>query len=67
MNPVLKFIRKTPWAKEKIERIYRDNLDEIAANKIQLAKNPKKSLSVYNSFLVKIKNLAHWFENVGNA
>lgn len=42
MNPVLKFIRKTPWAKEKIERIYKDNLEEIAANKIKLAKNPKK-------------------------
>ncbi len=29
-NKILKFIRKTPWAKDKIEKMYRGNISKIA-------------------------------------
>lgn len=29
LNPVLKFVRKTPWAKAKIEKIYLRHLKDI--------------------------------------
>ena len=33
MKPILKFLRKTPWAREKIEAIYIRDLSKIAAMK----------------------------------
>jgi len=32
-NKILKFIRKNPWAIQKIEKMYRGNLDKIAVMK----------------------------------
>ena len=43
MNPVLKFARKAPWAKAKIEKIYIANMDAIAKmKKNKTQKNVKK-------------------------
>jgi uncharacterized protein (DUF2132 family) len=33
MKPILKFLRKTPWAREKIENIYLRDLEKIALMK----------------------------------
>ena len=41
-KPVLKFIRKTPWARERVERIYINNMEEIAAMKAKKAKGKLK-------------------------
>ncbi|OUR94226.1 hypothetical protein A9Q84_18155 [Halobacteriovorax marinus] len=35
LKPVLRFVRKTPWAKNKIEKIYLANLEKIAKMKVQ--------------------------------
>ncbi|MBT3583674.1 MAG: DNA-binding protein VF530 [Halobacteriovoraceae bacterium] len=41
VNKILKFVRKAPWAKDKIEKIYRGNIEKIAANKKQQKRNFK--------------------------
>ena len=33
MKPILKFLRKTPWAREKIESIYLRDLEKISVMK----------------------------------
>ena len=33
LKPILKFLRKTPWAREKVEQIYVRDLKKIAAMK----------------------------------
>ncbi len=33
MKPILKFLRKTPWAREKIENLYLRDLEKIALMK----------------------------------
>ncbi|MCO4793196.1 MAG: VF530 family DNA-binding protein [Bacteriovoracaceae bacterium] len=38
LNPVLKFLRKTPWAREKVETIYKDNIDRIKVHKTKKKK-----------------------------
>lgn len=42
-KPVLKFLRKTPWARDKIEHIYKHNTRDIAAMKEKKAKELEKS------------------------
>ena len=40
-NKILKFIRKTPWAKDKIEKMYRGNIGKITAMRKEQERNSK--------------------------
>ncbi len=40
-NKILKFIRKNPWAIQKIEKMYRGNLAQIGRMKIEQEKKAK--------------------------